>query len=304
MNTKYAEIVNVPSIGKMENPIKMNEILVQANREGLPAAANDREQVLFLGIDYQQDFMDNGALGVPGACGDIERVTSFLYNNIDKITQIAVSIDTHNPFQIFHPCWWIDENGNNPAPGSNTVITLADLDSGKWRPVKYPRQSREYVENLEKQGKKLLIVWTYHCLQGTSGAALENQFANMVYFHSVARKSVVIPLVKGKDPLSEMYGIIKPEYDTKGYINMDFLNLLKKFDKIVIAGEAKSHCVMESINQILEHYANQTDVTSKIYILEDCMSPIPGFEDVTDKTFADFKSKYKVNLVKSTDQIL
>lgn len=219
-----------------------------------------------------------------------------------KITNIAVSIDTHTPHQIFHPCWWIDENGNNPAP--YTPITLADLDSGKYRAVIYPRQSRDYVEHLEKDGKKTLCVWSYHCLQGTSGAAFENQFANMIYFHSVAKKAVTQRLVKGQDPLSEMYGIIKPEYDTKNYINIDFLNKLENYDKIIIAGEAKSHCVLESIKQILEHYANRPEITQKIYILEDCMSSISGFEDVTEQTFDDFKKTYHVNIVKSTDDIL
>ena len=75
-------------------------------------------------------------------------------------------------------------------------------------------------------------------------------------------------------------------------------------DKIIVAGEAKSHCVLESIKQILEHYETRPEITQKIYILEDCMSSITGFEDITNKTFEDFKKKYKVNIVKSTDNIL
>lgn len=302
MKTPYNEIVNVGSIGQQTNPISLNEILRKANDEQLTPAAQNKERVLFLGIDVQQDFMDNGALGVPGAHGDVERMTQFIYDNMDKIANIAVSIDTHTPHQIFHPCWWIDEDGKNPPP--YTPISLADLDSGKYRAVINPQQSRDYVEHLEKDGKKTLCVWSYHCLQGTSGAALENQFANMVYFHSVAKKAVTQRLVKGQDPLSEMYGIIKPEYDTKNYINIDFLNKLESYDKIVISGEAKSHCVLESIKQILENYANRPEITQKIFILEDCMSSIPGFEDVTEKTFEDFKKTYHVNIVKSTDSIL
>lgn len=302
MKTPYNEIVSVNDIGSQINPISLNDILKKANEENLAPAAKNRERVLFLGIDVQQDFMDNGALGVPGAHGDVERMTQFIYNNMDKIANIAVSIDTHTPHQIFHPCWWIDENGNNPAPG--TPISLADLDSGKFRPVINPKKSREYVEHLEKDGKKTLVVWSYHCLQGTSGAALENQFANMVYFHSVAKKAVTQRLVKGMDPLSEMYGIIRPEYDTDNYINIEFLNKLEEYDKIVIAGEAKSHCVLESIKQILEYYANNPEITRKVYILEDCMSSIPSFEAVTEQTFNDFKKKYHVNIVKSTDDIL
>ena len=301
MKTKYEEIVNVNAIGK-ENPISLNEILKKANGEQLTPSKQNKERVLFIGIDVQQDFMDGGALGVPGAHGDVERMTRFIYNNMDKISNIAVSIDTHTPHQIFHPCWWIDENGNNPAP--YTPITLADLDSGKWRAVIHPIESRDYVEHLEKDGKKTLCVWSYHCIQGTTGCALENQFSNMIYFHSVAKRYAFQPIVKGQDPLSEMYGIIKPEYDTKGYINIKFLNKIEQYDKIVIAGEAKSHCVMESIKQILEHYETRPEVTKKIYILDDCMSIIPGFEDATAKAFDEFKTKYHVNLVNSTDSIL
>jgi len=299
MKTKFEEIVNVSSIGATENPIKMNDLLVLANNEQMIPASKNSESVLVIGIDVQQDFMDNGALGVPGAIKDVENSTRFIYDNMDKISQIAVSIDTHNPFQIFHPCWWVDAKGNNPTPF--TAITLADLDSGKWMPVVNPKASREYVENLEKQGKKVLVIWTYHCLQGTSGCALENQFANMVYFHSVAKKSMTLRLVKGQDPLSEMYGVIKPEYDTKNYINIDFLNKIEKFDKIVVLGEAKSHCCLESIKQILEYYQNKPEVTKKIYILEDCMSSIPSFEQTTENAFKSFKKQYKVNILKSTD---
>lgn len=302
MNTTYSEIIHTNYIGTTENSISLNEILKKANTEHLTPASQNREKVLFLGIDIQQDFMDNGALGVPGAKQDVLRITKFIYDNMDKISNIAVSLDTHLPHQIFHPCWWIDESGSHPAP--YTVITLADLDAGKWRAVINPQASREYVKHLEQDAKKALCIWTYHCLQGTSGAALENQFANMIYFHSVAKKTVVQRLVKGQDPLSEMYGIIKPEYDTKGYINLDFLNKLESYDKILIAGEAKSHCVLESIHQILEYYKTRPEITKKVYILEDCMSSIPGYEDITEQTFQTFKSKYQVNLVKSTDTIL
>jgi len=302
MKTKFNEIVNVSEIGKEVNSIKMNDILAQANKENLLPASKDSERVMFIGIDYQQDFMDEGALGVPGANKDVENVTKWMYENMENISQIAVSLDTHNPFQIFHPAWWIDVDGNNPAPF--TAITLSDIDDGKWRAVVNPIGSRNYVENLEKEGKKVLVIWTYHTLQGTSGCALENQFANIIYFHSVAKKSMVQRLVKGSDPMSEMYGIIKPEYDTKNYINLDFLNKIENFDKIVISGEAKSHCLGESIRQILEYYENKPQVTSKIYVLEDCTSPIPSFEDETKRMYDSFKSKYNINIVDSKSFIL
>lgn len=87
MNTQYNEIVNVTSIGKTDNPISLNEILRLANGEKLTPAHQNQEKVLFLAIDVQQDFMDNGALGVPGAHGDVERMTHFIYDNMDKIIE-------------------------------------------------------------------------------------------------------------------------------------------------------------------------------------------------------------------------
>ena len=302
MKTTYMEIVNGNYIGSVENPVDLNEILKKADKEGLEPSLKDKERVLFLGIDVQQDFMDHGALGVAGAQKDVERMTRFIYDNMEKISNIAVSMDTHTPHQIFHPCWWIDENGEHPAP--YTVITLKELDEGKWRAVINPQASREYVKHLEQDAKKALCIWTYHCMQGTTGAALENQFANMIYFHSVARKAVVQRLVKGQDPMSEMYGIIRPEYDTKGYMNLEFLNKLERFDKVLIAGEAKSHCVLESIKQILEYYETRPEVTEKVYVLEDCMSSISGYEDMANQMFEDFRKRYRIHLVKSTDGIL
>lgn len=300
MKTPFNEIVRTQDIGKEVNEIKLNDILRKANEEQLKPAFKNEEKVMFLAIDVQNDFMDKGALGVPGAHEDVERMTRFIYDNMDYISKIAVSIDTHIPHQIFHPCWWIDENGNNPDP--YTVITLSDLDAGKYRAIINPLKSREYVENLEKNGKKVLCVWPYHCIQGTFGNTLENQFSNMVYFHSVAKKTVPERLVKGYDPLSEMYGIFRKEYDYgKNEINLNILNKMEEYDKIIIAGEAKSHCVLESVKQMLEYYEKRPEITSKVFILEDCMSSIPGYEAETDQTFENFKKKYHVNIVKSTE---
>lgn len=295
MQTPFESIVSIGDIGGSINPITLNELLPLAALEDLTPAKEDSEKVLLLMIDYQKDFMENGSLGVPGSHGDIERATRWFYENAAKITKTIVSIDTHQPFQIFFPSWWIDEDGNAPAP--LTAITLADLDSGKWRATRYPLDSRTYVQELEKSGKKVLVIWPYHCIDGTTGHSLENQLTNMIFWHGVARKYVVRRLKKGQDPLSEMYGIFKPEYSKKGKIDMTILNQMVEFDKIVIAGEAKSHCVLESIAQLLSHYQSNLDVTKKVFILEDTMSVIPSFEDATQLAFEEFVKTYKVNMV-------
>lgn len=299
VNTKFEEIVDAKNIGSSDNPIKMGDLLIKAEGECLRPSSEDKKQTLLLCIDMQNDFMEGGSLPVQGSHGDVERLTRWIYENMENVTKIAFSLDTHQPFQIFHPCWWVDENGKNPSPF--TPITLADLNSGKWRAVIDPNWSREYVENLEKQGNFSLFIWSYHCLQGTFGHAMESQLSNMVYFHSVAKKSVAKSMIKGYDPKTEMYGILKAEYDPQNKINIDFLNRMKDYDTIVIAGEAKSHCVRRSIEQILDYYKNDLTITKKIVILEDCMSCIPSYEADTEKAFAEFKKKYKVNIKKTTE---
>ena len=131
---------------------------------------------------------------------------------------------------------------------------MEDIEQGKWLPVQYKEESIEYVQHLTKQGKKQLCIWPYHCLEGTFGVALEGQFANLVYFHSVVRQTETIRRVKGLDPLSEMYGIFKPEYDRHHYVNRELLLKMNTYDQIFIAGEAKSHCVLESLSQMLDYY--------------------------------------------------
>lgn len=299
LKTSFEDIVDVCAIGRQDNTRILNELLQAAGSERVKPASEDREPVLVIAVDVQQDFMENGSLGVPGSHTDVENFSRFIYRNLEKITCITASLDTHNPFQIFHPCWWVDEEGNNPPPF--TGITLEDLKNGKWSPVVSPSESRRYVQGLADSSRKMLVVWPYHCIQGTVGHALENQFANMVYFHSVARKTVVERLVKGQDQLSEMYGIIKPEYDPGNYINLDFLGVISQYRKVIIGGEAKSHCVLESIRQILEHFSENSRVTPEFYLLEDCMSVIPGFEKETEDCFKEFSRHHRVTVVNSRE---
>lgn len=101
-----------------------------------------------------------------------------------------------------------------------------------------------------------------------------------------------------------MYGIIRPEYSTHDSTNTKLLEKIAEFDKIIIAGEAKSHCVLESIKQICEYYYDKPELTRRIYVLTDCMSDIPGFEEYSQTAYKILVSKYKINLVKSTDNFL
>ena len=304
MKTKYEQIVNAGNIATFGGAQDIPEIISLGEQENFTPASQDKKKVLLLVIDVQNDFMEGvGSLPVQGSKGDVERVTRWMYKNTDKITQVICSLDSHSISQIFHSDWWVDKDGNQPQPF--TLITYTDVLSGKWSAANGKNDiSLDYLKNLESTGKNQLCIWPYHCLCGTRGAELESEFVKMLYFHSSARKSTPILSTKGQNPYTEMYGIIKAEYDPDNYINTSVLNVIQQSDEIYIAGEASSHCVLASTLQILEYFAENKDITRRITVLSDCMSPIGGFEEVTEKNFEEMKSKYGIQIKRSIDVIL
>ena len=302
LNAAYDQIVDVSRIGEHGKVDFNADLMKMAEQERLRPANQDSVKRLLLCIDVQKDFIEGGALEVPNSIGDVERITRFIYNNMNGISRIMCSMDTHTPYQIFHPAWWVNPDGEHPAP--YTVITYEDVKNNVWRQVIAPvLDSITYLQELEKvgAGKKQLCIWPYHCINGTDGFTLENEFSKMVYYHYVAKKASNRIVNKGQDPYSEMYGIIKPEYSKKNFINTVVLNAIERFEEIYVVGEAASHCLMESVKQIAENFATRPDVTSKITILEDCTSPIAGCEQLTKDAFDMFKRNYGINFAKSTD---
>lgn len=304
MRTTYEQIINIADIASLNSKENISQLISLAKAELISPASEDKKRTLLLAIDVQNDFMEGiGTLPVTGSKKDVERLTRWIYNNLEGLTQIMCSLDTHSITQIFHADWWIDKDGNNPAPF--TIITYSDVKEGKWEAANGEKyRSLVYLENLEKKGKKQLCIWPYHCLEGTKGAELESEFTKMLYFHSAARSSTAMFVAKGQNPFTEMYGIIKAEYDSESYINQTVLDTIEQFDDIYIAGEASSHCVLASLEQILEYFSENKELTSRITLLEDCMSPIAGFEESTLKQFEVLKTRYGIQVRKSTDVVL
>ena len=284
-------------------------IAAEATNAGLKPAVEDKENVHLVIIDMQVDFChQNGSLYVPGAMGDIQRTIEFIYNNAERITNITCSLDSHLPHQIFHPAWWADEAGNHPAPF--TLITYDDIKQGKWRPLVAPVQSTNYVKQLEQEAKKQLTIWPYHVMIGSIGNALDPELFTAVLYHSIARKTQPTWLTKGSIPLTEHYSIIQPEVPVPnhpmGGKNKPFLDTLAQADVVVIAGEAESHCVLETVEDLVEDFSSQPEALQKIYFLRDCTSPVlhpdVDFHAIAQARFADFEQQ-GVNFIDSTDKL-
>lgn len=304
MKTTYQEIIKVEHIATASSCENIPQIISLAQAEQIAPAQNDTKRVLLLAIDIQNDFMEDiGSLAVGGSRQDIARLTQWMYTNLTSLTQIMCSLDCHSIMQIFHADWWINSGQKHPAPF--TIITYQDVVDGIWLPTNGELQtSLEYLKNLELNGQKQLCIWPYHCLEGTDGAKLESEFTKMVYFHAAARQTSPKLIYKGQNPYTEMYGIIKAEYDKLGYINQEIVDTIALYDEIYIAGQASSHCVLASTQQIVTYFGADADVNKRITILADCMSPIVGYEESTQEAFEILKAEYGIQIKNSTEVIL
>ena len=284
-------------------------IAASAREAQLPPAANDEQSVHLVLIDMQVDFChEQGSLFVPGAGGDLQRTIEFIYQYADRISQITCSLDSHLPHQIFHPAWWADEEGNHPAPF--TLISFADIEAGKWLPLQKPQRSRNYVKQLEQKAKKVLTIWPYHVMIGGVGNALDPELFSAVLWHSFARDVVPTWLNKGNIPTTEHYSIVQPEIPEPdqplGGKNRPFLDSLSQADVIVVAGEAESHCVLETLADIVEEFADTEGALQKIYFLSDCASPVVhpdiDFHALALEQFTKFEAQ-GVNFINSIDPL-
>ncbi len=279
-----------------------------AAEHGVSPAASDRSRTALLLVDVQNTFcvpgyeLFVGGRSGRGAVEDSSRVASFLYGHLAQITQVVVTLDTHTAVQIFHPVFWVDEAGEHPSP--HTVLSLEDIEAGRWRVNPHvaaavaPRPgfdveawARHYVGRLHQGGKYPLVVWPYHAMVGGTGHALVSIVEEAVFFHSIARQSATRVEVKGRNPLTEHYSVLHPEViedaagERIGTINIALIDHLLSFDAVIVAGQAKSHCVAWTVEDLLEEIRTRDPALARrIFLLDDCSSAVvvPGVADFTD----------------------
>lgn len=293
-------------------------------------AAKDQIHIGLLPIDCQLTFCGSnfelfvGGRSGTGAIDDTRRLCEFIYRNLHVITAIHPTLDTHLAMQIFFDIFFVDEAGEHPAP--MTMISRDDLESSVWKVnpaiahslgVDYmllQHHALHYTTELAKRGKYLLTIWPYHGMLGSIGHALVPALEEACFFHTQARRSQLGLEIKGGNPLTENYSVLRPEvldsFNGKPIAqkNTRFVEKLLKYDYVVISGQAKSHCVAWTIDDLLtEIMAYDPQLARKVYLLEDCTSAVvvPGVVDFTDQADAAFQ-RFKeagMHVVCSTDPI-
>ncbi len=263
----------------------------------LPAASDLRRNHLVL-IDVQRDFcFPEGTLFVGGRSGqgamdDNDRTARFIYQNLGQIAEITCTLDSHLPFQIFFAPFWVDRAGA-PLPPHRTIST-DEIRAGDVRPnpdvvagVGAPdldwltRQVLFYCESLAKAGKYVLYLWPPHVLLGGDGHALTGVIQEARLFHAYARGARNGVEIKGMHPLTENYSVFSPEvlltYDGASLAtrNGALIETLLGEDRLIIAGQASSHCVKSSIDDLLEAILSRdAKLARRVYIVEDAMSAV------------------------------
>ncbi len=255
-------------------------------------------KIHLLVIDPQVDFCDpTGSLYVPGAEKDMNRLAAMVDRIGPKIAQVHITLDSHRLNDIAHPNFWKDTNGKQPNPF--TLISVADVTNGKWTPSVPGLYIRalNYVKALEKGGKFPLVIWPAHCLIGSRGTQVLP-----VLFDAITKWEADKPgryanyVTKGCNPLTEHYSVFAAEVvdptDPSTQLNTDLIGLLADPDvtQILVAGEAKSHCVRNSLYDLIQNFPDPK-YAHKMVILEDAMSSVPTFEKVGDDFFADMRTK-------------
>ncbi len=301
-----------------------------ARQFGMTPAVDDSFKVSLLLVDVQNTFcipdfeLYVGGVSGTGAVDDNQRLCKFIYRNLNVLTQICPTMDTHQAAQIFHSVFLVNAQGEHPDP--YTLISEDDIEQGIWRftpelaaglQVKadfVQKYLRHYTRMLKAGGKYDLTIWPYHAMLGGIGHAIVSAVEEAIFFHAMARFSPPDFQVKGSHPLTENYSVLSPEVlsgpgkEKLAEKNTNFIQRLMDFDAVIIAGQAKSHCVAWTIEDLLsEILVSDKRLAEKIYLLEDCSSPvvIPGVIDYTkaaDAAFAKFADA-GMHLVRSVDPI-
>ena len=299
-----------------------------AKEHNIQPSSKDKFRICLLPVDVQNTFCIPGfELYVAGRSGtaavdDNRRLCEFIYRNLGVITEICPTMDTHQAIQIFHSIFLTNDKGEHPSPF--TLISEEDVKRGIWKfnpavghtlgisEKEGQRYLERYTRELKGGGRYDLTIWPYHAMLGGIGYALVSSIEEAIFSHTIARYSQADFQVKGNNPQTENYSILGPEvlYDMNGkqisQRNTRFIEKLLQFDAVVIAGQAKSHCVAWTIDDLLgDILVRDKRLAKKVYLLEDCTSAVvvPGVIDYTDQADAAFRrfAEAGMHIVRSTE---
>jgi len=246
------------------------------------------KKVVLLTIDPQVDFCSpNGALFVPGADKDVQRLAKMITRIKGDLDDIICTLDSHRSLHVAHPIMWVDAHGNHPKPF--TTIHEADVLGANpmWKATNPSFRERliEYVKKLNENGRYVLCIWPPHCLIASDGYKVQPELFE-AFCEWEAQFAAINYVTKGSNIFTEHYSallsdVYDPEDPSTG-LNTDLLKILQdpEVALIGISGEAGSHCVASTIKDIANTFGEEN--IKKFRLLEDTISPVAGYEKLQE----------------------
>ncbi|GDX59080.1 hypothetical protein LBMAG30_32430 [Comamonadaceae bacterium] len=234
-------------------------------------------------IDPQNDFLDieGAALPVPGASADMARLADWLQQHRAAVQAVTVTLDSHASVGIERTSFWLQADGSAAAPFS--LVTAAAVRAGQWRPRDAGLSAAvlAYLDALEAPGQRQLVVWPVHCVLGTWGHNIHAGLASSIANWEMHSGQLCEKVLKGQNPMTEQYSAFRAEVpradDPRTGLNLRLMaRLASGSGPLLVAGEALSHCVAASVQDMLAHLPPAR--LRQTLLLTDCMSPVAGFE--------------------------
>jgi len=269
---------------------------------------SDMNIQLFI-VDPQNDFCNpKGSLWVPGADEDMKRLAAMIRRTKGKLSDIHVTLDSHHLLDISHPTMY-KRVSDGAAPNPFTILGLdngkivkCDMDAaGQKIPtteeytttrLSFLQKVTDYLAALDAAKRYPHLIWPLHCLIGSWGACIVPELLDAIHeWESMIAKTNYV--TKGSNIFTEHFSGIKAEVpdpdDPTTQINTGLIQTLEKADIIAFTGEASSHCVYHTCKDIVLGFSD-AGYASKIVLLKDCMSPVPGFEFLADGFFKEMQA--------------
>lgn len=245
-------------------------------------------------IDFQRDFLDDGALPVKGGRQAAQNAAKLLNRLGKKVSKVYASLDSHQNLHVFTPSWWLNKNNQHPNP--YTTITYQEVVDGVYRTSLrgLQKQTENYLKELESQGRYTLMVWPFHCKLNTQGWLLEEKLAQEFDKWEQDNLRRINYVAKGNNPMTEFYSAFEAEVpqadDPSTQLNTQLITSLEEADILLFSGLAKSHCLKASMESVFNNFSNG-EYLKKCVLLEDCTEPVQGFEQQGDDFVKEMVAK-------------
>jgi nicotinamidase-related amidase len=100
-------------------------------------------------------------------------------------------------------------------------------------------------------------------------------------------------VTKGSNLWTEHYSAVQADVpdpeDPDTQLNMRLIETLQEADEIILAGEARSHCLANTVLDIANNFGEEN--IKKMVLLEDGTSDVPGFENLGEDFVKEMKGR-------------